>query len=139
VPLTPAHLASGTVRTRLAAVALEAAAGVDGVVGGDAGPNRLHVTESGPGGSGGPLAGVRAVAEPGGGYAVDLGLRAGLVPLEALAHRVRLAVHGAAGAAGLGTELGPISVTFHDVVDPDQELAEAFAAALDTTGGAPAP
>jgi len=136
VPLTPAHPASGTVRTRLAAVALEAAAGVDGVVGGDAGPNRLHVTESG---SGGPLAGVRAVAEPDGGYAVDLGLRAGLVPLEALAHRVRLAVHGAAGAAGLGTELGPISVTFHDVVDPDQELAEAFAAALDTTGGAPAP
>jgi len=136
VPLTPAHLASGTVRTRLAAVALEAAAGVDGVVGGDAGPNRLHVTESG---SGGPLAGVRAVAEPDGGYAVDLGLRAGLVPLEALADRVRLAVHGAAGAAGLGGELGPISVTFHDVVDPDQELAEAFAAALDTTGGAPAP
>lgn len=110
---------SGTVRTRLAQLVLEAALAVDGVVGADAGPHRLHVTAGVPGE---PLLGVRAIAEPGGTYAVDLGLKAGLVPLEALADRVRVAVRRAAAVAGLEDELGPVSVTVHDVADPAEEL-----------------
>lgn len=130
--LPAARVPSRTVRTRIAGIALQAALAVDGVVAGDAGPHRLHVTVGGPGG---PLVGVRAVAEPGGGYGVDLGIRAGLVPLAALADRLRAAVREAAAAAGLVGELGPVSVTFHDVADPDEELAHAFGVALDAADG----
>lgn len=129
IPLIPQE----TVRVRLARVALDAALAVDGVAAGDAGANRLHVMTAG---TGEQLIGIRAAAEPGGGYAVDLGLKAGLVALEALGETVRAAVRVAAVAAGLGAELGPVAVTVHDVADPDEEMALAFAVALGEGPGA---
>lgn len=124
--LGPHTVVPGTPRTRLARLALDAARSVDDVLTGDPGPRGLLVTGEGPT----ALLGVRAIAEPGGGYAVDLGLQARLVPLEALADRVRAAVAERARREGLGSELGPVSVTFHDVVDPDAAAAAALADAL---------
>lgn len=99
----------GSDRVRLAVVALGAARGVEGVVGGEAGPNGLLVT-SGPGGE--ALAGVRVIAEPGGRYSVDLGLNAALVPLHPLGATVRDRLTRAVEAAGLGDQLGTVSVAF---------------------------
>lgn len=99
--------APGSSRVQLAVVALRAACGVSGVLGGEAGPGGLLVTE-GPVGE--LLPGVRVVAEPGGRYSVELGLRAGLVPLHALGDAVRGALTRAVDAAGLGRQLGTVSV-----------------------------
>ena len=122
----PLPAASGTPRTRLARLALDAALAVDGVVAGDAGPRGMHVTGQPPH----VLRGVRAVAEPDGRYAIDLGLRARITPLEPLAERVRERIAAEAGRAGLAARLGEISVMFHDVVDPDEAAAAALADAL---------
>lgn len=109
VPAPAQAAAPGSDRAQLAAVALGAACGVEGVLGGEAGPSGLLVT-SGPDGE--LLAGVRVIAEPGGRYSVDLGLRAGLVPLHPLGETVRDRFTRAAAAAGLGDQLGTITVTF---------------------------
>jgi hypothetical protein len=110
----PPTVAPGSARVRLAALALEAARAVDGVVAADAGPNTRHITTSGST----TVLGVLVVAESGGGYSIDLGLQARLVPLGALADAVRTSVVGSITRAGLGDLLGPVSVTFHDIAGP---------------------
>ena len=99
-------------RVRLARFALETALSVPGVVGGDPGPARLRVTADGPGE---PLQGVSVTAEPGGSYAVDLCLVAGMVPLKALADQVRRKVRSRVRRAGLTDQLGPVNVEFVDL------------------------
>lgn len=112
-----AYVAPGSDRVRLAALAIDAAVAVDGVTAADAGPHLLHVTTSGAT----SVIGARVVAEPGG-YSIDLGLCARLVPLEALAESVRSCVTRAVTHAGLGERVGAVSVTFHDVADPATEV-----------------
>lgn len=96
-------------RVRLARLALETALSVPGVVAGDPGPGRLRVTADGPAEL---LRGVSVTAEPGGSYAVDLCLIAGLVPLEALADEVRRKVRSKVRRARLTEQLGPVNVEF---------------------------
>lgn len=110
----PTTVAPGSPRVRLAALALEAALAVDGVLAADAGPGSTHVTTSGST----SLPGVLVVAESAGHYSIDLGLRARLVPLAALADAVRARVVRSITRAGLGDLIGAIGVTFHDVVAP---------------------
>lgn len=110
-------------RVRLACTALDAALAVPGVVAADAGPHGLHLTASGTT----VVRGVRVAAEPGGRYGVDLGLRARLVALPALADAVRERVTRSAALAGLAEQLGAIAVTFHGVLD-DAEVAQLAAA-----------
>ena len=112
MPSAVASAPPGSSRVQLAEVALRAACGVPGVLSGEAGPGGLLVTE-GPGGE--LLTGVRVVAEPGGRYSVELGLRSGLVPLHPLGEAVRGALTGAAGAAGLERQLGTVSVAVLDI------------------------
>jgi hypothetical protein len=107
--------APGSDRVRLATLALHAACSVDGVLTGEAGPSGLLVT-SVPGGD--RLDGVQAVAEPDGRYSVEVGLRARLVPLPALAAAVRARITQAATAAGLESQLGPVSVAFFALDHP---------------------
>lgn len=111
---SPTQFVSGSDRVRLAAQAVDGATRVDGVTAADAGPRGLHVTNSGST----VVVGALVVAEPGGRYSIDLGLCAQLVPLEALADRVREGVARSAVGAGLGDRVGAISVTFHDLAAP---------------------
>lgn len=105
--------APGSDRVRLAHLALDAALAVDGVHAADAGPRGMHLTVSGAS----VVRGVRVAAEPGGRYSVDLGLRARMVALPALADAVRARIARSAQIAGSEDLVGSISVTFHDVVD----------------------
>lgn len=114
---SPTHVAPGSDRVRLAVLALDAALSLDGVASPDAGPHGMHVTAS----RAGAIVGALVVAEPGGRYSIDLGLRARLVPLDALADTVRESVTRAVTSAGLEARLGAISVIFHDVTDPTTE------------------
>ncbi len=107
----PTTVAPGSVRVRLAVLALDAARAVEGVVAGDAGPNATHTTTSGST----TVPGVLVAAESGGGYSIDLGLQARLVPLGALADAVRASVVDSITRAGLGDLLGAVNVTFHDL------------------------
>ncbi len=60
--------------------------------------------------------GVTAAALPDGTYEISLHLVAVLlVPLPALAERIRSSVEAAAAEAGLADVLGPIDVAFEDV------------------------
>ena len=111
---SPTTVAPGSARVRLAAWALAAAQAVDGVLAADAGPTATHVTVSGST----TVLGVLVVAEPGGRYSIDLGLRARLVPLGALADAVRASVVRSITRAGLADLIGPVGVTFHDVAAP---------------------
>ena len=110
----PTLVVPGSDRVRLAALAIGAATGVDGVDAADAGPRVVHVTSSGDA----VVVGALVVAEPGGRYSIDLGLRAELVPLAALAERVRARVTRSATHAGFGDRVGTIGITFHDVAAP---------------------
>ncbi len=112
---------------RLAHLALDAALAVDGVLAADAGPRGMHVTVSGAT----VLRGVRVAAEPGDCYSVDLGLRARMVALPALADVVRARIARSAQIAGSGDLVGSISVTFHDVVDDSQFSAHVLTAEVD--------
>jgi len=122
--IEPIAVVPGSVRVRLARVALDAALTVDGVLAPDAGPRGRHVTVSGAT----VVRGVGVAAEPEGRYSVDLGLRARLVPLPALADAVRERVTRAARLAGLGEVLGTTNVAFHDLVADDELAADAIAA-----------
>lgn len=113
-------------RVRLARTALHAATSLRDVVRGDAGgPPLPRVTLD----RGEQLDGVLAIAEPGGRYGVALRLVAGLVPLHALADRIRTDVRGAAARAGLSASLGQIDIEFVAVLTAD----EVAVAALDGT------
>lgn len=97
-------------RIRLARAARTAALLVAGVLGTDAGPSGAFVTQA-PDGE--LLAGVSCVAAATGGYDVSLRLVAGLVALQPLGERVRVAVSTAARIARI--ELGSVSVHFAEV------------------------
>lgn len=71
----------------------------------------MHVTAGGTS----TVRGVRVAAEPGGRYSVEVGLRARMVALPALADAVRERIARSAGLSGAGDQLGAIDVTFHDV------------------------
>ena len=111
-------VAPGSDRVRIASLALQAALGVDGVTAADQGPQVTHVTVSGST----VIHGVRVVAESPGRFSVDLGLRARLVPLHALADAVRSRVDASAAEAGLGERVGATTVTFHEIEAPTPEF-----------------
>jgi hypothetical protein len=96
-------------RIELAGLAHDAALTVEGVVALDAGIGGLFVTAGG----GERVSGVRCLAAPEGGYDVSLRLVCMLVPLPALAERVRAAVIRTAGAAHL--ELASVTITIADL------------------------
>ena len=102
-------------RVRLARLALETALSIEGVVEANAGPVGLRVTMDGTE----RLGGVVSTALPEGRYGVSLHLNAAMVPLPALGDRIRERVRHAAGAAGLGQELGPVDIVFEDVVEAE--------------------
>ncbi|HTU29723.1 MAG TPA: hypothetical protein VMF07_10100 [Solirubrobacteraceae bacterium] len=106
----PAH-GEPSPRLVLAALVHDTALAVDGVVALDTGPGGLFVTAGG----GERVPGVRCLAAPEGGYDVSLRLVCRLVPLPALAERVRAAVVTAATSAGLNAET--VTITVADVVD----------------------
>lgn len=122
---TPVLSAGSGVRTRLARLAAESALAVDGVESLDAGPTGLRVTVAGGDGT---ISGVRVTAEAGGGYAVELGLRVRLQPLQPLGARVRRAVEASAQRAGMAEELKSVDVVVCDLVDPSGQAVPAGAA-----------
>jgi hypothetical protein len=103
-----------TSRVRLARLARDAALRVPGVasVGPRAAPDQATLDGDQR------LEGVVAAAEPGGRYGLSLYLGVEPVPLHDLGERVRAAVGKAAERDGLGSELGPVDVVIHDVVEP---------------------
>ncbi len=100
-------------RVQLARVALEAALKVKAVVGAHSGPLALRATVEGRE----RVAGVVVAAIGDGRYGVELHLVAELVPLPPLGERVRKRVERAASTVGLQDVLGPIEITFEDVVE----------------------
>lgn len=99
-------------RLQLARLSLEAALAVRGVVGAHSGPVALRATVEGRE----RVAGVVVAAIGGGRFSVELHLVGGLVPLHPLAERVRDRVERAAAKAGLRDALGPVDITFEDVL-----------------------
>jgi hypothetical protein len=102
-------------RVQLAALARDTALAVDGVVELDSGAGGLFVTAGG----GVRVAGVRCLAAPEGGYDVSLRLVCRLMPLPALADRVRAAVVSAAQVGGL--QLATVTITVADVAVDEAE------------------
>jgi hypothetical protein len=96
-------------RLALAALARDTALAVEGVVDLDPGVGGLFVTAGG----GERVPGVRCLAAPEGGYDLSLRLVCRLVPLPALAERVRQAITIAAKAAQL--QLATVAITIADV------------------------
>jgi hypothetical protein len=103
-------------RAGLARLALGAALTVEGVVRGDAGPLGICATVDGQE----RLDGIIVAASADGRYSVALLLIARLVPLEALAERVRERVSESTRTAGLGELLGSVDITFEDVAEPSE-------------------
>ena len=66
---------------------------------------------------------VVVVAQDAQRYAVDLELRAKLVPLAALIERVEARVRAAATTAGVGDQLGELTVRVVDIADPTDSAA----------------
>jgi hypothetical protein len=112
-------VAPASVRVRLARTALEAALSTRGVVAADAGPSQMFASA----GAGERLEGVVATALPGRRYNVGLHLVAALVPLHPLADKIRSRVRTSARSAGLGDVLGPIDISFEDVVERPRRAA----------------
>lgn len=117
--------APGSVRLRLARLALQAALGLPEVLEGDPGRGRLRVTSDPPAGL---LVGVSVIAQPDGRYGVDLSLIAEMVSLPELAEQVRARVRERARRGGLARDLGSINVEFASV-KTREELVTAAAAA----------
>ena len=92
-------LSEGSPRTLLEAIARAGAMSTSGVAG---------------------LAGreVVVVAQDAERYAVDLELRAELVPLADLSERVAVGVRAAAATAGMSDQLGEVTVRVVDIADP---------------------
>jgi hypothetical protein len=102
---------SPTARVELARLALRSAYAVPGVVAASAGSLDRWLTMDGDE----RLPGVVCVALPGSGYRVELHLVAQMVPLRALADRVRDRVERAAARAGIGDELRLVDIAFEDI------------------------
>ena len=107
-----AAVASGSARVELARLALEAALGAEGVVFADPGPLGRWVTGDG----GERVLGVMCTALGDGRYVLDLHLVVKAVPLQPLAKQIRERVLQAAAGRGLAALLGPLNVTFENVV-----------------------
>jgi hypothetical protein len=90
---------------------------VPGVLGSDSGPSGARVTADPVSGT---LIGVLATAQPDGRYAVDLSLVADMVPLPALAEKVRAHVRKRVNGEQLGTVLGAVNVEFASVVTAEE-------------------
>ncbi len=104
-------------RVRLARVALAGALGVPDVVRGESGAGVARVVTA----DGSELlAGVSAIAQSDGRYAIDLRLIARLVPLWPLAEHVRARVQAAAARAGLAALLGSVDVEFVGVLTGEE-------------------
>ena len=100
-------------RMRLAQLARDAALEVHGVADATAGPAGIWRTV----GAEHQVAGVTAAAIGEDRYGLTLHLVGELVPLREVAERVRERVERAASAAGLRSALGPVHVSFEDVVE----------------------
>ena len=104
-------------RVRVGRAALQAALEVPGVLGSDSGPSGARVTADPVSGG---LIGVLATAQSDGRYAVDLSLVAEMVPLPALAEKVRAHVRKRVDREQLGTVLGAVNVEFASVVTAEE-------------------
>ena len=98
-------------RVRLAALARDTALAVPGVAGLDAGPTGLFATV----GAGIPVAGVRCLAAPEGGYDLSLRLVCELVPLRPVADHVRAAIEAAAARERLTVQ--SVTIVVADVAE----------------------
>ncbi len=112
----PTPLAAPSRRAQLARLAREAALATVGVAGASAGPQGRFAT----GDRGEVLAGVLATARRDAAFDLELNLIVSwpAPPLHSLAEAVRERVVTAAGRAGLGDVLGPIGISFADVLEP---------------------
>jgi hypothetical protein len=90
---------------------------VPGVLGSESGPSGARVTADPVSGA---LIGVLATAQSDGRYAVDLSLVADMVPLPALAEKVRAHVRKRVDGEQLGTVLGAVNVEFASVVTAEE-------------------
>lgn len=106
----PAH-GEPSPRIALAALVRDVALAVDGVVALDDGASGRFVTAGG----GERIGGVRCLAAPGGGFDVSLRLVCELVPLPAVADRVRAAVGEAARTAEV--DLATVTITIADIAE----------------------
>jgi len=97
-------------RLALAQLAYEAALGVRGVLGTDAGAGGARTTFAGRK----RVPGVVCTAA-GAVYELELHLVTKPVPLHALAQRLRTRIETRAARSGLGDLLGPINVVFEDI------------------------
>lgn len=135
-PASPAPpQVSGSLRMRLARVALDAALAAPGVVDAEVGSNRVRVTGDSPANL---LRGVSVTAEGDGRYGVDLCLVAAMVPLVTLGDEVRRRVRESAGRHGLAGELGSIDVEFSRLVSPEEAQQQAEDVLTVAAGAAPA-
>lgn len=98
-------------RVRLAALARDTALAVPGVVELDSAPTGLFATV----GAGVPVAGVRCLAAPEGGFDLSLRLVCELVALHPLADRVRAAIEAAAAREKLTVQ--SVTITIADVTE----------------------
>ena len=87
------------------------------MLGSDSGPSGARVTADPVSGA---LIGVLATAQSDGRYAVDLSLVADMVPLPALAEKVRAHVRKRVDGEQLGTVLGAVNVEFAYVVTEEE-------------------
>jgi hypothetical protein len=99
-------------RVRLAQVAREVALAAAGVADLDAGPAGTFCTA----GAAHRVAGVTCTASPDGGFDLSLRLVCELVPLHAVANRVRRRIQTAAGHQQL--EVASITILIANVVEP---------------------
>ena len=104
-------------RLRIARLAADAALAVPGVAGLEAGPVGRRVTSGG----GQRVAGVVVGALRDGRYEVHLHVACELLPLPALAERIRSAVLAGTASAGLGGVCGPVHVHIERIADPAVE------------------
>lgn len=110
--VTPALI--GSERVRMARLARDTALRVPGVVGTDAGPSGMVITE----GAQQRLEGVLCVATKDGGYDITLRLVCGLVPLLALGESVQTAVRRSAHRAGVS--IGDVDVQVAAILEPGE-------------------
>jgi hypothetical protein len=112
-PSPRVRLAGPSPRVRLAQLTREAALAIRGVDDLDSGPAGAFCTA----GAGHRIGGVTCTTAPEGGFDVSLRLRCELVPLQAVAKRVRTAVQTAAAGEDLAVRSVTIVVT--DVAEPE--------------------
>lgn len=101
-----------SVRRRLAQLAAQAAASVDGAAGLHPDPGSAHVIEV----AGDRLDGLSVLAAGQGRYDVTLCVAARPVPLHDLAERLRAQVHASAARENLAEAIGHVEIRVTDIV-----------------------